>query len=49
VVEAAAPRLIFDPGISGEWDLMEDILAAIGTRAERPKSVTKGAIRVNWV
>ena len=26
---------------------MEDILAAIGVIAERPKSVTKGAIRVN--
>ena len=47
MVEAAAPRLIFDPGISSEWDLVEDILAAIGVKAERPKSVTKGAIRVN--
>ena len=46
-MEAAAPRLIFDPGISSEWDLVEDMLAAIGVRAERPKSVTKGAIRVN--
>ena len=47
MVEAAAPRLIYDPGICSDWDLMEDVLAAIGTRAERPKSVTRGVIRVN--
>ena len=47
MVEAAAPRLIFDPGISSEWDLVEDMLEAIGVRSERPKSVTKGVIRVN--
>ena len=39
--------MIYDPGICIEWDLMNDVLAAIGTRTERPKSVTKGAIRVN--
>ena len=47
MVEAAAPRLIHDPGITEDYDLVEDILAAMGSRVERAKSITEGVIRVN--
>ena len=47
MVEATAPRLIHDPGILNDSDLMEDVLAAIGSRADRAKSITEGVMRVN--
>ena len=47
MVESAAPRLIHDPGILDEYDLVEDLLAATGGKVERTKSITKGEIRVN--
>ena len=46
-MEAAAPRLIYDPGISGDQDLMDDLLASIGASAARAKSIGEGVIRVN--
>ena len=45
VVKATAPRLIHDPGIGGDQDLMNDLLASIGTRVKRANSITEGSIR----
>jgi len=46
-VEAAALRLKYDPGILDEYDLAEDLLAAIRGKRERAKSITESVIRVN--
>jgi len=45
VVEATVPRLIHDPGIF-DLDLLEDLLAAIGERLSRAKSITEGILVV---
>ena len=46
MAEAAVPTLIFDPGID-DYDLMDDVLAAIGRSTEQVKSITGGTMRVN--
>ena len=45
MVEATVPRLIHDPGIF-DLDLLEDLLAAIGERLSRAKSITEGILVV---
>ena len=45
MVEAAVPRLIYDPGI-GDLDLLEDMLAAIGRRLDKARSITEGVLVV---
>ena len=44
-MEATVPRLIHDPGI-GDLDLLDDLLAAIGTRVSRARSITEGLLVV---
>ena len=46
MAEAAVPTMIFDPGI-GSDDLLEDVLAAIGKRGEKVKSITDGTLVVD--
>ena len=45
MVEAAVPTLIYDPGI-GDTDLMEDVLAVVGEKFGKVKSITDGVLVV---